>query len=145
MSNVYKQYVCIRWNFLCMHKILDLFLIWQCIPTYCSVFVTCLKLISILFSVHQRTCWIYHKSAYVGAMSKCNRALTLKAPESQLRQTTNFVTSFQIFEINKVWYLMRIVCQQTILMKYHALLLFLKKRLNLKLLSAANYRWRFMG
>ena len=45
---------------------------------------------------------------------------------------------------------MRIVCQQTILMKYHALfvmpyLLILKKQQNLKLSSAANYRWRFKG
>ena len=30
-------------------------------------------------------------------------------------------------------------------MKYHALLLFLKKRQNSKLSSAANYRWHFMG
>ena len=30
-------------------------------------------------------------------------------------------------------------------MKYHALLLFLKKQQNLKLSSAANYRWSFMG
>ena len=35
--------------------------------------------------------------------------------------------------------------QQTILMKYHALFVILKKRLNLKLSSAANYRWRFKG
>ena len=40
---------------------------------------------------------------------------------------------------------MRIVCQQTILVKFHALLLFLEKQQNLKLSSAANYRWRFMG
>ena len=41
---------------------------------------------------------------------------------------------------------MRIVCQQTILMKYHDLFVdFEKKQQNLKLLSAANYRWRFMG
>ena len=32
-----------------------------------------------------------------------------------------------------------------ILMNYHALLLFFKKRQNLKLSSAANYRWRYMG
>ena len=38
---------------------------------------------------------------------------------------------------------MKIVCQQTILMKYHAL--FLKKQQNLKLSSAVNYRWRFKG
>ena len=38
-----------------------------------------------------------------------------------MQQTTNFATSFLIFEKNKVWYFMRIVCQQTILMKYHAL------------------------
>ena len=38
---------------------------------------------------------------------------------------------------------MRIVCQQTILMNYHALFVILKKQQNLKLSSAANYRWRF--
>ena len=65
--------------------------------------------------------------------------------KSQLQQTTNFVTSFQILEKNKIRYFKRLVCQQTILIKYHALLLFLKKRQNLKLSSAANYRWRFMG
>ena len=47
--------------------------------------------------------------------------------QSRLQQTTNFSTSFRIFEKkNKVWYCMRIVCQQTILMKYHALFFFLK-------------------
>ena len=41
---------------------------------------------------------------------------------------------------------MRIVFQQTILMEYHALFVkFEKKQQNLKLLSAANYRWRFKG
>ena len=37
---------------------------------------------------------------------------------------------------------MRIVCQQTILMQYYALFEKLQK---LKISSAANYRWRFMG
>ena len=64
--------------------------------------------------------------------------------QSRQQQTTNFATSFLIFERNKIWYFMRIVCQQTILMKDHALL-FLKKRQNLKLSFAANYRWRFKG
>ena len=39
---------------------------------------------------------------------------------------------------------MKIVCQQTILMKYHASFVFLKKVQDLKLSSAANYRWRFI-
>ena len=39
---------------------------------------------------------------------------------------------------------MRIVCQQTILMKYHALFaIFEKKQHNLKLPSDAKCRWRF--
>ena len=38
---------------------------------------------------------------------------------------------------------MRIACQQTILMKYHAFLLFLKKRQHLNLWFAANCSWRF--
>ena len=65
-SNVcltYKQYVGVRAS----TKFWDLFTVWQRIPTYSSVFVTCLKLISNVFSVHQRTCLISHRSAYVGA------------------------------------------------------------------------------
>ena len=56
--------------------------------------------------------------------------LTLKH-QSRLRQTTNFVTSLLIFERNKEWYFMRIVCKQTILMKYHALFVILKMRQSL--------------
>ena len=40
---------------------------------------------------------------------------------------------------------MRIVCQQTILMEYLALIVIFEKHQSLKLMSAANYRWRFMG
>ena len=41
---------------------------------------------------------------------------------------------------------MRIVCRQTILMKYHALFVIFEKAAKFeKLSSAANYRWRFMG
>ena len=40
---------------------------------------------------------------------------------------------------------MRIVCKQTILMKYHALFVFFEKQQNLKLSSAADCRWRFKG
>ena len=46
--------------------------------------------------------------------------LTLKAPITTAANR-KFWTSFLIFEKNKVWYFMRIVCQQTIPMKYHAL------------------------
>ena len=35
--------------------------------------------------------------------------------------------------------------QQTILMKYHPLFVIFEKAAKLKLSSAANYRWRFMG
>ena len=42
----------------------------------------------------------------------------------------------------KEWYFMRI-CQQTVLMKYHALFVIFEKRQHLKLSSAANYRWGF--
>ena len=41
--------------------------------------------------------------------------------QSQLQQATNFATFLLIFRKNKEWYFMRIACQQTILMKYHAL------------------------
>ena len=37
---------------------------------------------------------------------------------------------------------MRIVCQQTILMKYHALFFIFEKVEKIKFSSAANYRWR---
>ena len=47
--------------------------------------------------------------------------------QSWLQQTTNFATSLLIFERNKEWYFMRIVCQQTILMKYHALFVVFEK------------------
>ena len=36
--------------------------------------------------------------------------------------------SFLIFDKNKVWYFMSIVCQQTILMKYHALYVIFEKK-----------------
>ena len=50
--------------------------------------------------------------------------------QSRLQQTTNFETSFPIFDKNKVWYYMRIVCQQTILMKYHVLFVIFEKAAN---------------
>ena len=53
-------------------------------------------------------------------------ALTLKAPITTAADD-KFFYIFSIFEINKVRYFMRIVCQQTILMKHHALLLFSEK------------------
>ena len=44
-----------------------------------------------------------------------------------MQQMTNFVTSFLIFDKNKVGYFMRIVCQQTILMKYALFVIFEEK------------------
>ena len=64
----YKQYVGIRWTFFYANtKFWDLFAVWQRIPTYCKVFVTCLKLITSVFSVYQRTCtcWFSHTSTYL--------------------------------------------------------------------------------
>ena len=52
--------------------------------------------------------------------------LTLKAPITTAADD-NFATSFLIFKRNKEWYFMRIVCQQTILMKYHALFVIFEK------------------
>ena len=40
---------------------------------------------------------------------------------------------------------MRIVCQQTILMKYHDLFVIFEKAARFEIVAAANYRWRFMG
>ena len=47
-----------------------------------------------------------------------------------LQQMTNFETSFPIFDKNKLWHYMRIVCQQTILTKYHALFVFFENAAN---------------
>ena len=68
--------------------------------------------------------------------------LTLKAPITTAADD-KFCDIFSNFRKNKVCYFMRIVCQQTILMIYHALFLFSKRRQNLKWSSAVNYRWRF--
>ena len=38
---------------------------------------------------------------------------------------------------------MSIVCQQTILMKYHALFVIFEKAAKFEISSAANYRWHF--
>ena len=55
-----------------------------------------------------------------------NKKLALKAP---IMNTTddNFHYIFPNFEKSKVWYFMRIVCQQTILIKYHALFVIFEK------------------
>ena len=52
-------------------------------------------------------------------------SLNLKTPIMQ--QTTNYATSALVFNKNKVRYFMRIVCQQTILMKYHTLFVIYEK------------------
>ena len=57
----------------------------------------------------------------------CHNSLYPLKRQSGLQQTTNYGTSFLIFEKNKVWYFMRIICQQTILKKYHALFFFFWK------------------
>ena len=49
---------------------LDLLAVCQRIPPYYSVLVTCLKPISNVLSVYQRTSWILHTSAYVGAIRR---------------------------------------------------------------------------
>ena len=66
----YKQYLGIRWLFLFKHNFLVLFVVCQRIPMYYSVVISCLKLMSNVFSVHQHTCLIYHTSAYVGAIRR---------------------------------------------------------------------------
>ena len=49
---------------------LDLLAVCQRVPPYYSVFVTRLKLISNVLSVYQCTCWIFHTSAYLGAIRR---------------------------------------------------------------------------
>ena len=72
--------------------------------------------------------------------------LTLKAPITTAADD-NFCNIFTYFlqKVRYDRYIMRIGCQQTILMKYHALFVIFVKRQNSKLSSAANYRWRFKG
>ena len=77
-------------------------------------------------------------------MNEESRYLNLKGPITTAADD-KFFNIFLNFRKNKITYFMRIVCQQTILMNIIPYLLFLKKRQNVKLLSAANYRWRFMG
>ena len=55
-----------------------------------------------------------------------NSALTLKAPITTAADD-KFCDIFRVFNKNNVWYFMRIVCQQTILMKYHALFVIFEK------------------
>ena len=74
------------------------------------------------------------------SLLKLTYFLTLKVPITTAADD-KFCDIFPNFRKNNVWYFMRIICQQTILMKYHDL--FLKMRQNLKLSPAANYRWRF--
>ena len=52
--------------------------------------------------------------------------LALKAPVTTAADD-KFATSFLILEKNKFGYYMRSVCQQTILMKYHALFVIFEK------------------
>ena len=69
-------------------------------------------------------------------------SLTFKVPNITAADD-KFGKKFPNFQKNKVYY-MRIVYQQMIIMKYHALFAIFekkKKQQNLKLSSAANYRW----
>ena len=52
--------------------------------------------------------------------------LTLKTPITTAAED-KFCDIFPNFRKNKVWYFMRIVCQQMILMKYHALFVIFEK------------------
>ena len=52
--------------------------------------------------------------------------LILKAPNTTAADDKLY-NIFQIFRKNKEWYYMRIVCQQMILMKYHALFVILEE------------------
>ena len=66
----------------------------------------------------KRLCWEYKNHRFINLCS--NFQLTLKAPITTAADD-NFCDIFPNLRKNKVWYFMRIVCQQTILMKYHAL------------------------
>ena len=65
--------------------------------------------------------------------------------QSQLQQTTNFATSFPIFEKKGIMFHENRLPADDSHENIIPFLLFLKKRQKSKLLSAANYRWRSMG
>ena len=65
--------------------------------------------------------------------------------QSRLQQTTNFATPFPIFNKNKVDITWESSASRRFSLNIMPYLLFLKKRQNLKMSSAANYRGRFMG
>ena len=58
--------------------------------------------------------------------------LTLKAPITTVADD-KFYDIFLNFRKNKVWYLMRIVCQQTILIRYHALFVIFEKAIKFEI------------
>ena len=72
-------------------------------------------------------------------------SLTLKAPIGTAANRDKFCEIFPNFRKNKVWNFMRIVCWQTILMKYAIFVNFEKEAKFKFFSSAANYRWRFKG
>ena len=55
-----------------------------------------------------------------------DKKLTLKVPITT-EADDKFCNIFPNFRKNKEWYFMRIVCQQTILMKYHAYFVIFEK------------------
>ena len=66
----------------------------------------------------------------IGLSLTCPQTPNMRKPlkrQSRLQQTNHFATYFLIFEKNKVWHFMRIVCQQTILVEYHDLLIIFEK------------------
>ena len=72
---------------------LDLLAVCQLIPPYYSVLVTCLKLMSSVLSVYQRTCRIFHTSAYVGAIRRSvTGPLVLLGAEAKFLRRRNKVS-----------------------------------------------------
>ena len=70
--------------------------------------------------------------------------LTLKVPITTAADD-KFFDTFPIFEKNKVRYFTGITCQQTFLMKYHALFVIFEKAAKFLIVVAVDYRWRFIG
>ena len=79
--------------------------------------------IELNFPQKNRSACVFKSLYYAYAISKF---LTLKAPITTAADD-KFWEIFPNFQKNKVWYFMRIVCQQTILMKYHALFVIFEK------------------
>ena len=72
------------------------------------------------------------------------KELTLKGPITTAADDI-FCDISSNFEKNKVWYFMRIVCSQTILMKYHALFVIFEKAAKFEIVACCKLHVALYG